>query len=155
MNNTAIEVPELYATYRMINEKNHHVYSSNLHLSVLDLTQTELATEDDCSRHIDVWARLFKSTTWEELHMLTNELPIIDDVSKTVYKVTADEKARMELFARQDTLRRENDARLLRQRAEDALAKAQAELAENKATISTMQNEIDELKKRLAELESK
>ncbi len=94
--------------------------------------------------------------------MLTNELPIIDDVSKTVYKVTADEKARMELFARQDTLRRENDARLLRQRAEDALAKTQAELAESNAKISekdslisNMQNEIDELKKRLAELESK
>ncbi len=43
---------------QVINEKNHHVYSSNLHLSVLDLTQTELATEDDCSRHIDVWAPL-------------------------------------------------------------------------------------------------
>ncbi|MCR5388821.1 MAG: hypothetical protein K6E56_06200, partial [Lachnospiraceae bacterium] len=134
-------------------------------------------------QHIDVWARLFKSTTWEELHMLTNELPIIDDVSKTVYKVTADEKARMELFARQDTLRRENDARLLRQRAEDALAKTQVELAETQSELvetkselaethsrltktqselaekmsenSNMQNEIIELKKRLSELESR
>ncbi len=115
--------------------------------------------------------------------MLTNELPIIDDVSKTVYKVTADEKARMELFARQDTLRRENDARLLRQRAEDALAKTQVELAETQSELvetkselaethsrltktqselaekmsenSNMQNEIIELKKRLSELESR
>lgn len=39
--------PEFYATYKFLNVKNYTVYSDKLRLSVLDLTRTDLATEED------------------------------------------------------------------------------------------------------------
>ena len=61
------EHPEFYATYKMSNMKNHHIYSDNFVLSVVDLTCIDLATEEDRLYHINDWARLFKATTWEEI----------------------------------------------------------------------------------------
>ncbi len=149
------EVPELYATYRMTNEKNHHIYSRNLQLSVLDLTQTDLATEEDYKYHIDIWARLFKSTKWEELHMLSTELPVIDDVSKTVYRVTAEERARMELFARQDKIRCENDQRILQERAKKEHEKTLAELIDARIMLSDTKTKLSDTKTKLSDAETK
>lgn len=61
------EYPEFYATYRFMNVKNHLAYSDKLTLSVLDLTGTELATEEDKTFQIDNWAKFFKATTWGKL----------------------------------------------------------------------------------------
>ena len=63
------ESPEFYATYKLINVKNHEVYSDNLTLSVVNLSRIDLATDEDKKYQIDYWARLFKATTWEEIHM--------------------------------------------------------------------------------------
>lgn len=38
------EYPEFYVTYKLLNVKNHHLYSDKLQLSVLDLTQIDMAT---------------------------------------------------------------------------------------------------------------
>lgn len=59
------KTPEFYSTYKLINIRNHEVYSDNLTLSVVDLNQIELATDEDKAYHIDHWASLFKSQTWE------------------------------------------------------------------------------------------
>lgn len=48
--------PEFYATYQFLNIKNHMLYSDKLRLSVVDLTQTDLATAEDRLYHIDCWA---------------------------------------------------------------------------------------------------
>lgn len=42
-----------------MNPKKHRIYSDNFHLSVLDLTQIELATEEDRAYRIDRLAALF------------------------------------------------------------------------------------------------
>ncbi len=78
--------------------------------------------------------------------MLSQELPIIEDVSETVYKVTAEEKARREMFARQDYIRRTNDARIIRKRLEK-------QLEEKDAIISSQKAELDRLKKMLSEVQ--
>ena len=57
------ENPEFYATYQFLNVKNHMLYSDKLRLSVLNLTRTDLATEEDRAYHIDYWASLFKAAT--------------------------------------------------------------------------------------------
>ncbi|MDE6530853.1 MAG: Rpn family recombination-promoting nuclease/putative transposase, partial [Lachnospiraceae bacterium] len=62
--------PEFFANYYLMNAKNHRIYSDKFRLSVLDLTQINLATETDRAYRIDCWAALFKATTWEELKML-------------------------------------------------------------------------------------
>lgn len=45
--------PEFYATYKFLNVKNHTLYSDKLRLSVLDLTRTDLATEEDKLYQLD------------------------------------------------------------------------------------------------------
>ena len=64
------EQAEFYATYRMLNIKNHHLYSDKLTLCVVNLKETALATEEDKAYNIDYWARLFRAKTWEDLKML-------------------------------------------------------------------------------------
>lgn len=54
------DFPEFYATYKLLNVKNYHLYSDKFTLSVIDLTQIDMATEEDKNWGIDYWARLFK-----------------------------------------------------------------------------------------------
>lgn len=43
-------VPEFYATNMLMNTKNHRIYNNKFNLSVVDLSQIELATEE-AERH--------------------------------------------------------------------------------------------------------
>lgn len=100
------DAPEFYATYRMQNEKTHRVYSDKLRLSVLDLTQINLATEEDKFYKIDHWANLFKSTTWEELKMLAKSDKYLQEAADSIYELTQEEKIRQQCEAREDYYRR-------------------------------------------------
>lgn len=55
--------PEFYASYRLLNEKSHTLYSDKFILRVVNLTQIDLATEEDKINRIDYWARLFTATS--------------------------------------------------------------------------------------------
>lgn len=99
------EHPEFYATYKLLNVKNHTVYSDKLRLSVLDLTHRKMATQEDKLYRLDHWASLFKATTWEEIIMLTKKNEYIDEAASTIYQLTQDEKIRMQCEAREDYYR--------------------------------------------------
>lgn len=101
------QYPEFYATYQLLNVKNYALYSDKLRISVLDLTQAGLATEEDQNYQLDYWAALFKSTTWEELRMLAKNNEYIADASDTVYQLSQEERIRMECEAREDYYRRQ------------------------------------------------
>ena len=88
------ESPEFYATYKLINVKNHEVYSDNFVLSVINLSRIDLATDEDKKYQIDYWARLFKATTWEEIHMLASENNYINEASNTILRLSAEEDIR-------------------------------------------------------------
>ena len=60
------DYPEFYAAHKMMNIKKHYIYNDNFTLNVLDLNQTDLATEEDKLFKIDYWAKLFKAKTWED-----------------------------------------------------------------------------------------
>ncbi len=100
------EYPEFYSTYQFLNIKNHMLYSDKLRLSVLNLTRTDLATEEDRAYHIDYWASLFRSTTWEEIKMLAQKDDYIKDASDTIYQLSQEEKIRLQCEAREDYYRR-------------------------------------------------
>lgn len=102
------EQPEFYATYKMLNVKNHHVYTDKFVLSVVDLNQTEIATEEDRQWKIDYWAALFKATTWEEVKMLAEEHPILEDAAATMYEMSAEDAIREQCQAREDYYRTMN-----------------------------------------------
>ena len=100
------EVPEFYATYCLMNVKSHKIYSDKLRISVLELNQIELATEEDRTYRIDYWARLFKATTWKELKALAEQNPIFTEAAKTAVVLSEDEKIRLQCEAREDYYRR-------------------------------------------------
>lgn len=133
--------PEFYASYKLLNVKNHREYSDKLQIKVLDLTQVELATEEDKLHKIDYWAKLFKATSWEEIHMLTENKPIINEAAKTVVKLTAEEQIRLQCEAREDFLKTQNDVHYY----------YNTKLAEKDATIAEKDALIAELQKKLAE----
>lgn len=95
------ECPEFYATYKMMNVKNHHIYTDKFVLSVVDLKHMELATQEDKEWKLDYWAALFKATTWEELKMLAQQSQILKEAVETVYDLTADEAIREQCKARE------------------------------------------------------
>ena len=159
--------PEFYATYLFMNRQTHQIFTDKMRISVVDLNHIDLATEEDRLYKIDQWARLFKATTWEELKMLSVSDSIWAEAGETILKVSADERMRQLIEAREDQRRRQIDAQTLFDKAikerDDANAKLEAttaELNESKAALKDKdrriaENEcrIEEKDRRIAELE--
>lgn len=95
------EHPEFYAHYAIKNIINNNIYSDKFLINVLDLHHPELATEEDIACGLQYWARLFKAETWEDLHMLSSEYEVFEDITDTVEQALADKKIRMECEARE------------------------------------------------------
>ncbi len=94
--------PEFYAHYKMMNTKTHKIYSNNFQLNVLDLNHAELATEEDRQYNIDHWAKLFKSTTWEEIKEMALQDEYFKEASNTLFELSADEIVRKRCRDRED-----------------------------------------------------
>lgn len=133
------EAPEFYATYRMLNVKNYLLYSDKFTLSVVNLNQIELATEEDKAYNIDFWARIFKAKTWEDIIMFAKDNEYLQEAAESLYVANADEIIRQQCRAREDaerlqrTLERDNN--LL------------------KRDLAALQEDNTALKARVAELE--
>ena len=140
------EHPEFYATYQLLNVKDYSLYSDKLRLSVLDLTRIDLATEEDRSCQLDCWARFFKATTWEELHMLAQNNETIGEAASTVYKLTQEERIRMECEAREDYYRTQRDMQLMMKRSTEKLEKLTAENEVLSNENEALSNENDRLR---------
>ena len=143
--------PEFYATYKMMNIKNHLIYSDKLQINVLDLTQIELATDEDKAYKLDYWAKLFRAKTWEEAKMLAEEKPIINEACHTVYKLTQEEEIRMLCEAREDYYRTQAGVhnhyqREIKQR-DEIIAEKDVALAEKDALIAELQAKLAEVEK--------
>ncbi|MCI9322584.1 MAG: Rpn family recombination-promoting nuclease/putative transposase [Lachnospiraceae bacterium] len=149
------EHPEFYATYMMMNVKNHHIFTDRITLSVVNLKHMELATQEDREWKIDYWASLFKATTWEELKMLAEQNPVMGDAAETIYELTADEAIREQCKAREKQIKEMNTLvreRELAERARDAAwqekAAAIRQLEEKDQRIAQLQQELQRLKER-------
>ena len=108
------DYPEFYATHKLLNIKNHNVYSDKFILSVVDLTKIDLATAEDKAYRIDYWAKLFKARTWEELKMIAKKDEDLREASESLFMLNADDIARQKSRARQDQL-------ILQKRMEDQI----------------------------------
>ena len=97
--------PEFYATHRLMNVKNHMIYSDKLQLSLVDLTHIDLATEEDMQHRIDCWAAFFKAATWEEIEMIAQRDENIAKAANTVWKLSQEDKIRLQCEAREDYYR--------------------------------------------------
>ena len=138
------EHPEFYATYKLMNVKDYRIYSDNLVLRVVDLTQIDLATAEDRAFQIDYWAALFKSKTWEDIKMLAEKNEYLDEASKTMFQLSADEQIKKRCLDREEYYQ---DLRAY----EKAIAKKDVIIAEKDNVISEKDNIIAKLEAELAQ----
>ena len=154
------EYPEFYATYKMMNVKNHHIYTDKFVLSVVDLKHMELATQEDREWKLDYWAALFKATTWEELKMLAQQSQILKEAVETVYDLTADEAIREQCKAREKYIKEMNtvlrEREIERQEKEIALAKLEQSEQQSKQKsliINRQSQQIDQQSQQINQLQ--
>lgn len=148
------EAPEFYATYKMLNEKTHALYSSKFVLSVLNLSRIDLATVEDKQYHIDYWASLFKATTWEEIKMLNEQNEYIKEASTTIYLLSQEEAIRQQCEAREDYYRRQRTMQYYMDKATADLAAAEQKLAEAEQRAEAAELKVAELLAELAALKN-
>lgn len=156
------DYPEFYAKYKLMNEKNGMVYSDKFLLNVIDLTQIELATEEDKEFQIDYWAKLFTATSWEEIIMLAEKNNAFSETAQTLYELNSDEITEMKCRARRDYYKQKNTTEKIMKdltlEKERLLAKTEKLTTENEALIAkkeALATENEALKARIAELEAK
>lgn len=137
------EHPEFFGIYRLMNEKDHYLYSDKLTLGVVDLKHIKLATEEDREFQIDHWARLFKATTWEEIKMIAENNEYMTEATQALYEYNADYVIRQKCEAREEYERRQ---RTLHKKLSDAQEKIQ----EQDKLLKKQENEIERLKALLA-----
>ncbi len=95
--------PELLSEFKMMNTKNHEIYSDKLILYVLNLSVLGNMEENTtCSSNsLYHWAKFFKARTWEELKMSAEANKYIADAAVTFYEMTEEDKIREQCEARE------------------------------------------------------
>lgn len=141
---------EFFSTYHLKNDKTGRIYSDKITLHVLQLNKEEYATEEDKSNHIDYWARLFKSTTWEELRMLADEQKALRSTIETMYRVSADDYLLAELEAREDQLLQQLTFEEEIEELNATVAKQQSAIAEKDAALANYADkELQRIRKKI------
>ena len=163
------EHPAFYRSFVLTSTDNEHIqYSDKLMLSNVDLTNIELADEEDIRYGLVDWARLFKAESWEELKMLAENNQTIDKAVSSVWQMTEDERIRDRMQRREDGERLwkfiEKKAELAEKRANEADRRAneadkRADQADKRAdqaeqTIEEQNKLIRELRDKLAVYEN-
>jgi predicted transposase/invertase (TIGR01784 family) len=154
------EYPEFFSEYMMLNTKNHHEYTGKFKLYVLDLTQKELATQQDKDRRLDAWADMFKARTWGDLMNVVERNQEFQNTLSSIDRMTADERIRLhcEAVERTEIHNRETRKKLAEQEAslkkqQSALAKQKTALAKQKSILKEQKTALAEKDARIAELE--
>ena len=68
--------PKFYSVNRLMDIEDHHIYTDKLTIGVVDLTNIELATDEDKQYNVDKWARLFKQGAPDGAPCLTNYISL-------------------------------------------------------------------------------
>ena len=68
---------------------------------MLNLTQIGNVTDEERQSTLYEWAKLFKSTTWEEIKMLADKNSSISEFTFTLHEMSEDEKIYYQCLARE------------------------------------------------------
>ena len=143
--------PEFYATYQLLNVKNHELYSDKFVLSVVNLNQIDKATEEDRKYGIDHWARLFKADTWEAIKKMAQENEYISDAAETMFESSQDISIRTFCEGVEEAHRLRRGLELRLEQAEAALLKKEEALQAKDKTIQNNEKALQENRKALQE----
>ena len=145
---------EFNGCYKLLNVKNHGLYSDKFTFHVVDLTHIELATEEDIAWKIDYWARLFTAATWEEVKMIAEKDIHMKAAAEEMYILSADEMIEERCRARDDYMKQERTRNKIMKDLTETNAALTKALDTREAELSIALDEISFLKQKLAELES-
>ncbi len=117
-------------------------------LSVVELNNIRLATKEDRLYNIDLWAKLFKAKTWEELKTMAATNQYMESAANTMYELSADRMVK-------EQCRRRAEYELYQKYLAEENARKDALIAEQKAVIADKDTLIADLKRQLAEAQRK
>ncbi|SFB88767.1 PD-(D/E)XK nuclease family transposase [Butyrivibrio sp. YAB3001] len=154
------EYPEFYSHYLLLNTKNHHPYTKNFGINVLQLNQIELATDEDISSGLVYWAKLFNATTWEEFKSLAQENEATKEVGNLMYTINSDTQAKAILEGQRryrEQMASQYAAGLIdaAEKYEHVIQEKDDTIAEQKSTINEQASTIELLKAELAKYKEK
>ncbi|SCY55812.1 conserved hypothetical protein (putative transposase or invertase) [Butyrivibrio hungatei] len=135
---------EFYAKYRLINIKNHHLYTDKFGINMLQLNHTDLATQEDVRNNLVYWADLFRATTWEEFKNLAKNHPDIEEVGNLIFELNYDNQAK-ELLEGQRRYREQMNSQYTAGYT-DAEEKYETEIVKLQSELKTLQAELEKYK---------
>ncbi|MBO5353738.1 MAG: PD-(D/E)XK nuclease family transposase [Lachnospiraceae bacterium] len=144
------EHPEFYASYQLMNISNPdycYAYSDKLLLSVVDLTQIALATEEDKAYDIDLWARVFTASTWREIEMLAQNNDYLQAAVSGLRQLLEDEAVCQQCQAREEFSYREQLRNSKMKELDDGLKQAHDTLRQKEDEIAQLRAELAALKR--------
>ena len=139
------ENPEFYASNKLLNVKNHHLFSDKFILNVLDLTKIELATDEDRLCEIDHWARLFKAKTWEDLRMVAEKNQYMNEAAAEIYMRNSDENIREQCLAREEYWKHERWVRNQIEEKDRTIADQEQTITDQKQMIADQSQMLEDV----------
>ena len=163
------EYPEFFASYRLMNVKNHNEYTGKFQLYVLDLTHIELATQEDQDNERDVWARLFQAKTRGDLMSIAQQYKEFEPVINRMNTLMSDDALQLQYDAEETLRNREKGIRKKIHKLEEELlekdsqladrdsqlADQRAQLVDRDSQLANQRAQLVDQKARIAELEAK
>lgn len=129
------EFPAFYTKNMIINTITHKVFNDKFILSVLCLTQRNLATEEDRLWQIDTWAELFKAKTWEDIKMIAQTNHTLTNAAESLFQYNGDDMIRQRCLAREDYERHERTVNKKIQDLTQSLTESKQRIAELEAEL--------------------
>ena len=148
--------PAFYRSFVLTSTDDEHIqYTDKLMLSNVDLTNIELADEEDIRYGLVDWARLFKAESWEELKMLAENNQTIDKAISSVWQMTEDDIIRERMLRREEGERLWNQLNKALDTARQQTAEARQQTATEKARADEAEKTIEEQNELIRELRDK
>ena len=147
--------PEFFSTYQIMNVKNYQKYSDKFTIHVLDLTKTDIATEEDRKHGLDRWAKLFHALTWEDFMMVAEGNKSMQEAGKTMFSLNQDDQIRYQCEARERYSREWNEVNHRIDRLQTENAEKDMSIIELKLSNEKKDSHIARLEEQVAELRRK
>ncbi len=142
---------EFYDTYLLTSSKNQNIYTDKFKISVVDLSHIELADEDDKAFHLDDWAKMFKAKTWEELRMLAEKNPAIDEAVTKIHMLTEEEMIRQQMESEEEYYRIQRTREIEHERKMKQAEEMMKQAEETKKQAEETKKQAEETKKQAEE----
>ena len=141
--------PEFFARYQLRNVKDNYLYTDNFNLYVIELNHTDMATAEDKASQVDLWAKLFKANSWEEIKMITKDNPSLNSTAESIFLSNADTNILEQCRAREDAIAHEKYQNELIEGLKSDLEDTKSQLDDTKDQLDSANSQISALKKLL------